>query len=133
MLEDEEALVELLPKGLRRRLGPLAPKLGALGVARTRRKYGGDLKDLEAHRREAIAVLDEIRAQLKKGDGRTLLGRFTFADIAIAQALVFIEPPATGLRLGEASRRSFSDSALREAYGDLLAWRDALYAEYRAA
>jgi glutathione S-transferase len=63
----------------------------------------------------------------------TLLGRFTFADIAMAQVLVSVEPPPSGLVLGRASRRAFVDPDLREPYADLCAWRDALYRAYRAS
>jgi glutathione S-transferase len=61
----------------------------------------------------------------------TLLDRFTFADIAVAQALAFVEPPAFGLKLGSAIRRSFSDEVLRERHRDLVAWRDAVYEAQR--
>ena len=65
------------------------------------------------------------------GTPRTLLGRFTFADVAMAQVLAFVEPPLFGLRIGRASRRSFTDPGMRERYADLLAWRDAVYGAHR--
>ena len=137
MLKSDEALAEMVPRPIRRALGPLAPKLGAFGVARTQRKYGGDRSDLAAAKRALLADLDELRAALAEapaGDGpKTLLGHFSFADIAVAQMLAFGDPPASGLKLGPASRRSFSDPELRERYGDLLAWRDELYRVFRKA
>ncbi len=135
MLADDEALAEMVPRPLRA-LGPAAVRIGALGVARTLRKYGGEQADAEAHRRVLVGVLDEIRAALAArpaGEGtRTLLGTFTFADIAVAQVLAGVEPPVSGLKLGRASRRSFTDPALRADYADLVAWRDELYRAYRA-
>jgi glutathione S-transferase len=35
------------------------------------------------------------------------------------------------LRIGRASRRSFSDERLRARYADLVEWRDQLYSRYR--
>jgi glutathione S-transferase len=135
MLADDEALTEMLPRPLRA-LGSVASRIGALGIARTIRKYGGDIGDLEAHRQTLRGALDEIRAtlaQAPRGEGpQTLLGSFTFADIAMAQVLVSVEPPASGLKLGPASRRTFVDPALRAPYADLVTWRDALYRAFRA-
>jgi glutathione S-transferase len=135
MRADDEALAEMVPSPIRGALGRLAPRLGALGVDRTRRKYVDPLTDEEAQRRVLVGALEEIRATLAKGapgEGvKTLLGRFTFADIAMAQALVSVEPPAAGLKLGTASRRAFLDPVLRERYADLTVWRDALYRAFR--
>jgi glutathione S-transferase len=135
MLADHEALAEMVPGPIRRALGPVAVRIGALGIHRTLRKYGAHRDDRDAHRRTLIAALDELRAALAEapaGEPKTLLGRFTFADIAAAQALAFVDPPTTGLKLGPASRRSFSDPDLRERHRDLLAWRDDLYRALRA-
>jgi glutathione S-transferase len=136
MLADDEALAEMTPRPVRRALGPLAARVGELGIRRTLRKYGGHKAGGEEHRRTQIAALDEVRAALAQkapsGEAKTLLDRFTYADIAVAQALVSLEPPAS-LKLGDASRRCFADPELRERYADLIAWRDALYRTFRAA
>lgn len=79
-------------------------------------------------------MLDELRASLARapeGKPKTLLGRFTFADVAAAQVLAFVEPPPFGLRIAPASRRAFTDPALRGRYADLLTWRNALYEAHR--
>jgi glutathione S-transferase len=135
MLADDEALLEMVPGPVRRALGPVAARIGSLGVARTLRKYDGHRDGREAHRQTLVSALDELRATLTKappGEGpQTLLGRFTFADIAMAQVLVSVEPPSIGLKLGAASRRSFIDPALRAPYADLIVWRDALYRTFR--
>ena len=49
----------------------------------------------------------------------------------MAQVLAFVQPPAFGLRIGAASRRNFTDTAMAERYADLVEWRDALYDAYR--
>ncbi|WP_437610117.1 glutathione S-transferase N-terminal domain-containing protein [Sorangium sp. So ce834] len=137
MLADDEALAEMAPGPIRRAHAALAARLGGLGVRRTLRKYGGHEDGAEAHLRTQVAALDELRATLARsvpsGDGpRTLLGRFTFADIAMSQVLVNVAPPAE-LKLGAASRRSFSDPELRDRYADLIAWRDELYRVFRTS
>ena len=135
MLGDDEALGEMVPKGLRPVLGPLGKWVAATGIHRTLRKYGAHRVDAATHEQTMVRVLGDLRAALAdpraSGDPRTLLGRFTFADIAMAQVLSFVQPPTFGLRIGKASRRSFTDSVLRERFNDLVAWRDALYEAHR--
>jgi glutathione S-transferase len=135
MLGDDEALAEMVPKPLRKLLGKTGARIGAAGIRRTMRKYRVAGTEHEALVREACAVLDELRetlARVPDGRPKTLLAGFTFADIAMAQVLAFVQPPKTGLRLGKGSRRAFTDPSLREQYDDLVAWRDALYDAYRA-
>ncbi|WP_437600133.1 glutathione S-transferase [Sorangium sp. So ce590] len=135
MLADDEALAEMAPGPIRRALGPLASRLGGLGVRRTLRKYGGHEAGGEAHLQTQVEALGELRAMLARGAPsgdapRTLLGGITFADITMSQLLVNVAPPAA-LRLGAASRRCFSDPELRDRYDDLIAWRDQLYSAFR--
>jgi glutathione S-transferase len=134
-LQDRQALAELLPRGLRQRLRGFGPRVAALGVRRTLRKYASRARNLDAHRETARAAFDELRASLEKSTStvspRTLLGAFTFADIAAAQMLSFVTPPSFGLKIGAANRRSFTDPEFARDYSDLIAWRDALYDAYR--
>ena len=138
MAADREALGEMVPRPLRR-LGPVATRIAGLGITRPLHQYGGDRESREAHRATLVSVLDELRAALARspgappGEPRTIFGHLTFADITLAQVLISVEPPATGLKLGAASRRAFMNPDLREPYADLVAWRDALYATFRAA
>ncbi|WP_437780998.1 glutathione S-transferase [Sorangium sp. So ce1097] len=137
MLADDEALSDMVPGPLRRALGPLASRLGALGIRRTLRKYDGHTAGLEAHRRTLGDALEEIRAALAAraqpdGAPKTLLGGFTFADITVSQALAGVMPPAE-LKISRAGRRGFTDPELRERYADLIAWRDALYRAFRTS
>ena len=134
-LTNEDALREMVPKPLRKPLGPVAVAIGRAGVKRTLRKYGATGVDTGAHAAEVTASLDALRAALARAPAgaspKTLCGRFTFADIAAAQALSFVSPPAFGLRIGRASRESFTRPELLVRYADLIKWRDALYAAYR--
>ncbi len=134
MLADDASLTEMLPRPVRA-LGPLAVRIGAMAIKRTLRKYEGDRDDREGHRRTLARALEEIRATLAKApraEGpQTLLGQLTFADIAMAQVLVSVAPPPSGLKLGPATRRTFVDPELHAPWADLVAWRDALYGAYR--
>lgn len=135
MANDDEALREQVPKALRKTLGPLGLSLARWGVERVRRKYGADLASAAQHEAALREVLEILRADLAKappGEPRTLLGTFSFADIAMAQVVFTVSPPVSAaLRIGKASRRSFETPTLGAEFADLLAWRDALYARYR--
>jgi glutathione S-transferase len=139
MLDHDAALREMAPKPLRKALGPLSVSVGRFGIRRTLRKYGTARGEREAYERAAVEVLEELRASLAKapaanGSGvkvKTLLGTLTFADIAMAQVLVFVEPPKFGLRIGPATREAWRDEGLCGRFADLLEWRDALYEAYR--
>jgi glutathione S-transferase len=131
-LEDEEALRELLPRALRQ-FRP-ASSVGAWGLRRTLRKYRAHVVSNQEHARVLVSVLDELRAALARTPAapvKTVLGRFTFADIAMAQVLAFVSPPKAGLRIAPHNRRAFTDPELSAQYADLLAWRDALYDAHR--
>jgi glutathione S-transferase len=132
MLADPEALAENIPRAMRRVPG-LGPHIGRLGIQRTLRKYAGQGSSHDERRRAIASGLDELRGALGGRDepGRPLLGAFTYADIAASQAVVAACPPAFGLKLGPASRRCWTDPEVATTYGDLVAWRDALYERYR--
>jgi glutathione S-transferase len=132
-LADDDALAELVPRAIRQRVGRHAARIGDLGLRRTMRKYKARRLTQDQHRAHLRGVLDELRAALKdvRTEPKTLLGTFTFADIAAAQVLGFVSPPTFGLKLGSASRRGFTDPEFAREYADLIAWRDALYECYR--
>lgn len=127
---DDAALRELLP--------PPAAKLRRVGGALGR---GGATWLLRRARTEAEsgdpramlrADLDRARDALAAGSGHVVPGGLTYADLALAGALQFIEPVSERyLRLGEANRRAWRDPELADQYGDLIAWRDRLYDAHR--
>lgn len=144
MLDDDEAVKEMVPDAFRKALGKRALVIGRQGIERTLRKWGAADEDFGTARPLYTNILKQLRKDLAKegkedppGEPRTLLGEFTYADIAMAQALAFVSPPADpippahGLRVGPASRRSFVDPELAEQFADLLTWRDLLYKKYR--
>lgn len=132
VLDRPGALREMLPKKLAPALGKVGLSIAKAGVRRTLAKYGATRADQDGHRAELEAVLDELRAAL--ADGRRYLvpeHGFSFADIAMAQVLGFVAPPARGLRIGRNNREAFHDPELAPRYADLVAWRDALYEAHR--
>ncbi len=128
VLGSDDALLEMVPRSVARTTGrALAIRVAAAGIRRTLRKYAVASEPLPA----LTAILEGLRAAIGAANGGPLLGTFTFADIAATQILAFIEPPAFGLRVGAANRRSFTDPELRDRYADVIRWRDAIYDAYR--
>lgn len=126
-----DAIDELSPPWARK-LGGVGRAVTRVGVARTRRKYGGSARTDAQHQADLEAVLDELRAAL--GGRATILESFSFADIAMAQVLCFVAPPDRKyVKLGKANASAFGDPELAKRYADLVAWRDALYARFREA
>ncbi|WP_375769776.1 glutathione S-transferase N-terminal domain-containing protein [Archangium gephyra] len=131
MARDEAMQLENLPPSvpapLRRALLPLA----RLGTAFMNRKYRLDARDPEQDRATIRRGLERLRADLRGRD--TLLSGFTFADIAVAVSLTMVRPVEHPLiPLGPGMRAAFTEPRLAEEFGDLLAWRDKLYAERRS-
>jgi len=122
-----------LPRGMPRWLrrwfgGPLA----RFGLRYFRKKYRLDAATLTEHQHTLEAEITRLATALP--DGRvTLLDRFSFADIAMAQALQFVAPVADQyIRLSSASRGCWGDAELAARYPQLIAWRDRLYQTYRS-
>ena len=136
VLASGDAVLDFVPKALRRSRS-VAMAIGRAGIRRTFEKYGGHLQPSKVHQEALCEVLDTLRADLaaspSTSEPRTLLDKLSYADVAMAQVLAFVRPPAAGPRMGQAMRRALEDPLLAERYSDLLAWRDALYARYREA
>jgi len=132
LLDDPDGVAEMVPKKLRG--VPGTKRIARSGIERTLRKYRGE-RDRGLAQAALANVLELLRASLAAAPAssgvKTLLGTFTFADVAMTQVLAFIDPPSFGLRLGAATRKSFIDEDLRTRFADLVAWRDAIYETYR--
>jgi glutathione S-transferase len=115
-----EALPSFIPGALR---GVLTPMAWSAAI------FLGSKHGVEAGEENALRpALDELRKALA---GRPyLLGRFTFADLAIAASLQALRPRKKS-PLGPATRAIWESAALAPEYGDLLAWRDTIYAKHR--
>ncbi|MCA9593450.1 MAG: glutathione S-transferase family protein [Myxococcales bacterium] len=127
--ERPEVLVESVPPPIAR-LRPLALATGRFGTRYLARKYGFSVARANAYLKEMREALTELRRRL--AERNTFLGDFSYADIAVAPALQFVEPVADRfVRLGPASRQTWREPELAEEFADLVAWRDRLYASRR--
>lgn len=114
------SLPPFIPGSLR---GVMRPIAGAT-VRRLDRKYAalavpGSLR----------AALLETRRGLEAAGGDFLLGRFSYADIAMIVVLECVAPVArTSPPLARAVRRHWQDAGLAGEFADLLAWRDRVLA-----
>jgi glutathione S-transferase len=132
LLASGEALDETLPPAVPAGLRPWLRPLTRYGSRWFARKYG--LRwDREAEQRETVrAALARIRTQLAQSSPY-LLGSFTYADIVMALLLQSVVPVAQRfIRLGPATRRVWTSSALAAEFPDIVAWRDQLYERHRA-
>ncbi len=124
VLNDETALKEALPAFVPNALRGPMQFVAHDAVSRLDRKYAHLLE--EGALREA---LEKTRAGLAQAGGDYLLGRFSYADIAMAVVLEVVAPIArTEPPLGPVTARCWFDPRLAEAFADLIAWRDRLAA-----
>jgi glutathione S-transferase len=126
----QEEIASVLPRGLGRLFKPGA----AAAIGFLRRKYRVGESDEASHRTRLRDVLLELRGALS--DGRRFLagGALSYCDIAMASALLTVEPgAATHLPFGPGTRRASTDLELAGEFTDVLGWRDQLYAHHRAA
>jgi glutathione S-transferase len=130
LLHSPAALDETLPPSLPAVLRPLLRPLARYGTAWFAKKYALRLDDDAPALAGMRGGLDTLRAALAGRD--YLLGSFSWADIVLAMLLQGVKPvehPA--FPIGPGTRATWTCAPLAEAYPDLLAWRDALYARHR--
>ena len=120
----KEALPPFVPAFAKPVLAPMSRRV-ALFLA----KKHLSPTDIEARVEDTVRPL-LLRVRTQKGDKPYLLETFTFADVVICATLAAVRPRASA-RLGPATRRVWSHEALERDFGDLLEWRDAVYAEHR--
>ncbi|MFT7521142.1 MAG: glutathione S-transferase [Kiritimatiellia bacterium] len=120
----KEAITSAMPAG---HLMPAA--VGRLTARWLLRKYASDTDhddDLGTMRTELLALRDAL-------DGRQhLLEGFTYADVVMACALQFVQPPDyMRPHLTPLVGAHWRNSELAEAFGDLLSWRDRIVEGFR--
>ena len=127
---DSAAQDEILPSFIPAALRPTLATASRLVLRFMASKY--DIaRDLESAEARFTAALDELRAAL---DGRAYLldGELTYADITAAVMLQMVRPVRDAfIRLGPATRASWTSPELEKRYPDLLEWRDQLYDKHR--
>ncbi len=130
LLADKDAQLEAIPRFL-----PFRSMLTPVARSATRfigSKYAASESPELDVERVVVPLLDAWKTEL--GGRATLFDAFSYADITMAAALHFVTPVSSEyVRLGPATRRTWTHSGLSKKYADLLSWRDALYAKYRKA
>jgi glutathione S-transferase len=77
-----------------------------------------------------VPGLERLRTALQ--GKKVLTGTFSYADIAMALTLQFIQPvDELFIPLGPGRRKAWTHPALAERFSDLIRWRDQLYTEHR--
>lgn len=129
---DAEAIREYVPAPVAK-LRRVGPAIGRTGARRLLRKYA---HVLPGH--PPLVLRDgllQLREALDEVPGDHLVGdTLTYADVAMAVVLQFVEPVSDRyVRLRPATRREWRDAELAEEFSDLVAWRDRIYAAFRDA
>lgn len=124
----DEAVAKVVPRGLARLFRPAA----RVAVRFLQRKYRARDADEERHREALRGVLLELRLALSDGRRYITGDALSYCDIAMAAALMGIEP-TDAPQLGHATRRTHTDLELAGEFTDLLGWRDQVHAAHRAA
>ncbi|MFO0553212.1 MAG: glutathione S-transferase family protein [Polyangiaceae bacterium] len=128
LLASDEALMESTPPPLRALGGAAraAARMGANFIVGKHHTRGGSPAEHEAAMVRGLELLAQATSR-----GDYLVGdRFTFADLAMACALGFVEPHARA-HMGPATRAAFSEPRLAAAFPALLAWRDRIVDRHR--
>lgn len=122
IMDDPLALQESLPAFVPGFLRPSLRFLARDAVTRLDRKYAhlvktGSLRNALMRTREGLA----------QAAGDYLLGRFSYADIAMAVVLEVVAPIArTEPPLGPATQRCWNEAELAQEFQDLVDWRNRL-------
>eukprot|EP00803_Ostreobium_quekettii_P010120 evm.model.scf_379.6 EVM.evm.TU.scf_379.6 scf_379:44311-46606(+) len=133
-LRDEEAMAALTPPSVRP-LGPIGVALARWSAGRVVSKYS----EVEGARSEDASwgVLEELRAALKKRASEApgaecvyITGEYSYADIIMSTVVEVVapSPPQTSpLPKDPAVAKCFLWKEAATEFGDLLAWRDAVF------
>jgi glutathione S-transferase len=132
LLDSPEALQEQLPPFLPTSVRPALQALATQGAHYLMRKYGIIPGRDARHEENARRFLGTLRDALARDGCHLIDGCFSYADIAMATALQFFLPVAHHhIRLGPATRATWTHPTLAAEIADLAAWRDRLYATWR--
>lgn len=112
---------------------PLLRPVSALGARFLAHKHDARLDSVEARDAELAVVLEGLREELR-GRRYLLAERFSAADIACAGLLQLVDPIRSDhMPLLPSIRACWASPPLARRFGDLLEWRDELYAQHRFA
>ncbi|MCG8313571.1 MAG: glutathione S-transferase N-terminal domain-containing protein [Pseudomonadales bacterium] len=119
------ALPDFFPHALRPYLWPVS-WLAIQTLSQKYQKEGSHPMDVvEQH-------LQSLRNSLEKSGNDYILGSFSYADIVMCCSLQMVAPVADEFLVMDAQiREDWSNPQLKEAYQDLVEWRDRIYKKHR--
>jgi glutathione S-transferase len=121
------AIPPVVPAPVKPLLVPLAKKFFESFIVKYNMREGS-----ESHMATLTSALDDLRAGLAGKGGYLLGNEFSYADIAMAVVLQIVSPvDERYMAIGPGGREGWTTRELVDRYGDLLAWRDELYAKHR--
>lgn len=125
--DDTEAQIDVLPPLLRKL--PFAGLSAKLGTSFIKSKWEANKGSID----------DRIRAGMTKvrelvGGKPYVLSEFSFADIVCTSVVQVVRPVDSRFwDFSPPMRRVWSDDAIAEDFGDVIAWRDSVYEKHRPA
>ena len=123
VVRDPSALRDAIPGPLQG-FGPLTTMIGKSGARFILVKYGR--VDLDEVQEQLRHYLQTVRDSVAGKD--FLLGELTYADVTLAMAMQFVAPvDESVIKIGERSRRYWTDEVLAEEFADVMAWRDRVF------
>jgi glutathione S-transferase len=129
LVDDREARLNVIPTWASN-LSPLHAFVRARSL-HVLKKYGAGRRTEDAHRERVRRAFDAVREALADGR-RYLLGRFTFADIAVASSAQYLAPVMhPRVPVFRRSAGVWVVPGLTAEFGEVLRYRDALYASDR--
>jgi glutathione S-transferase len=131
---NQEALLEAVPGFLKKMLGPLAIFAARFGAWYIQRSFQSDRRTPNEAEELVREQLMELRTRLSGRGYKTILPSFSYADVAMATVVQFLEPVANEyISIGPETRRVWRMEKLAKEFPDLIEWRDRIYSEYRAS
>lgn len=127
LLSNPAALVEATPGPLKM-FGPVAFATTKLASRFVQKKHVKEGTGMAEHEATMVSILETLAKAIAKGDH--LAVDFSFADIAMASMLAFLDPrPETPV--GPEWRELLREPQLAAAFPQVLSWRDRMYEAHR--
>jgi len=122
------SLPPIIPSAIR----PLMLPVATTGLYYFKTKYGFDWNRREEYIETMSQGLRKVKEQLTNS-GDYLLGKFTYADIALAVTLQMIEPVGNKyIPLDSNTESCWKTPELKEEFSDVIEWRNRIYQKHRS-
>jgi glutathione S-transferase len=130
--QSEERMLASVPFPTPGPLKPVGRGLAMLGIHFLSEKYDFDPAAAERHRQIIRLGMIALRDALEQREEPFLLGRLSWADIAMASAMQVVNPaPNEVIALSDVLRETWTTPELAEEFSDLEGWREEVFEELR--